>query len=184
MTTPEIIVCNAVISVIVGLIVVAIVGCMTIKTKGEMEYKLAEIEKTIRNKDWDSFKDISDIRRDCITFECNIRKEMREMREMLNKTSQINKNTVVSCDCSLAEVFFETVLNESCIDYVIGVRRTQGFMPTCCYKHTVLPSKWNREEAENAPEPEIISNNGSIVIFKHFDVIYKYIVQENVCYLA
>ena len=178
MTTPEIIVCNALISFLIGVIVLAISGCFIIKTREKIEDELSEIKKLQSDKDWDNFKNISDIRHDFALFKHNIRKEM------LTKTSQINKNTAVSCDCALADVYFNAELNESCIDYVIGVRRPRGLNPTCCYKHTVLPSKWNREEAENTPEPEIISNDGHIVIFKHFDVIYKYIVQENVCYLV
>lgn len=181
MTTPEIIVCNVFISVIVGVIVFTIFNCMVFKAKEAIEDKLSEMGKLQSDKYWDNHNDIKDIRHDFVNFKYDIRKAMKEMED---KTLQINKNTVVSCDCSTAEIFFETVLNESCIDYVIGIRRAKGYIPTCCYKHTVLPSKWNREEAENAPKPEIISNDGHIVIFKHFDVIYKYIVQENVCYLA
>lgn len=180
MTTPEIIVCNVFISVIVGLIVFTIFNCMVFKAKEAIEDKLSEMGKLQSDKYWDNHNDINDIRHDFITFKCNIRKEMRE-KEMRENAKQ---NTAVSYDCTLANIYFNAELNESCIDYIIGVRRPRGLNPTCCYKHTVLPSKWNREEAENAPEPEIISNDGHIVIFKHFDVIYKYIVQENVCYLA
>lgn len=175
MTTPEIIVCNAFISVIVGLIVFTIFSCMIIKTKEAMEDKLLEIKKTNLDNDLKTLKDISNIRHDFITFKCDIRKEMRE---------KAKQNTAVSYDCTLADIYFNAELNESCIDYIIGVRRPRGLNPTCCYKHTVLPSKRNREEAENAPEPEIISNDGNIVVFRHFDVLYKYIVQENACYLA
>lgn len=181
MTTPEIIVCNAFISVIVGLIVFTIFSCMIIKTKETMEDKLLEIKKTISDKDWDTFKKIYDIRQDFITFKCDIRKEMREMQ---TKNSQINKNTAVSYDYTLADVFFEVRRNKGCVDYVIGVRLPNGLNPSCCYEHTLLSSEWNREEEENTPEPEIISNDGSIVVFKHLGAIYKYIVQENVCYLA
>lgn len=181
MTTPEIIVCNAFISVIVGVIVFAIFSCMIIKTKEEMEDKLTEIEKKQSTERWDNSNKIIDLEYNIVNFKHDIQKKMKEMQ---TKNLQIVNNTAVSYDCAIADIYFNAELNESCIDYIIGVKRPRGLNPTCCYKHTVLPSKWNREEAENTPEPEIISNDGSIVIFKHFDVIYKYIVQENVCYLA